>query len=157
MEVNATLIVQAAFFCFLLLWLSPVLFRPMLRLFDAREAQIEGAKQTAQAYDEEARQELERVESQISEAFSEAKQLKLSMKEEAEAHYRTMVEAARGEAAKSLHEARLELDSMASQVSAELRSQVKPLSESLSSALLRGEAISAGPASSSNSTEVARA
>lgn len=157
MEVNATIIVQAAFFCFLLLWLSPVLFKPMLRLFEEREAQIGGAKKEAARFDEQARQELSRVETQIAKAFDEAKQLKLDMKEEAEDYYRKMVASARSEASKTLHDARQELQIEAAKVSSELRAQVEPLAQLLSSTLLNGQKFPDPSQSTTGSAEVARA
>lgn len=47
MEINATIILQIFIFMSLLLWLSRVLFAPILRLFDERERRIEGAKTEA--------------------------------------------------------------------------------------------------------------
>ena len=157
MEVNATIFVQAAFFCFLLLWLSPILFKPMLRLFEEREAQIGGAKKEAAKFDEEARRELTRVETQIAQAFDEAKQLKLEMKEEAEEYYRKMVETARAEASRTLHDARQELQIEAATVAGELKTQVDPLAKALSLALLQGQKLSAPPSSDAGSAEAANA
>lgn len=44
MEVNGTIFLQIFIFASLLMWLSPTLFAPIMRLFDERESRIVGAK-----------------------------------------------------------------------------------------------------------------
>jgi F-type H+-transporting ATPase subunit b len=52
LDMDATLFVQAAFILVLWLVLKPVLFDPMLKLFEEREKRIEGAVKKARRIDE---------------------------------------------------------------------------------------------------------
>ena len=50
-DINATFIIQVVLVVVLLLVLKPVLFEPMLKLFEAREQRIDGAKKKARETD----------------------------------------------------------------------------------------------------------
>ena len=131
MEINATLIVQAVFFCLLLAWLSNVLFKPMLALFDEREKRIEGAKAEAERLDAEARKQMQHVEAQIKIAYDDAKLVKNKLSAEADEARKTALEAARQESNAYLKQAQAELAAITSQVAEELKLSVGPLSEAL--------------------------
>jgi F-type H+-transporting ATPase subunit b len=65
-DVDLTFVVQLVLFVGLMLVLKPVLFDPMLRLFEERERRIEGAKLQARKIDEKSATALAKYESEMS-------------------------------------------------------------------------------------------
>jgi F-type H+-transporting ATPase subunit b len=70
-DVDATLFVQLALFVVLLLVLKPLLFDPMMKLFEEREKRIEGTRHKASKVDEKSAKALAEYE-QICAAAREA-------------------------------------------------------------------------------------
>ena len=65
-DVNWTFLVQIGIFLVLFLLLKPLLFDPMLRLFEERERRIEGAKNEAREMYQQADQKIARYEEQLT-------------------------------------------------------------------------------------------
>jgi F-type H+-transporting ATPase subunit b len=70
-DVDATLFIQLVLFVLLLLVLKPLLFDPMLQLFAAREAKIEGTKEKASKLDKKSAKALAEYESVLAGARAE--------------------------------------------------------------------------------------
>jgi F-type H+-transporting ATPase subunit b len=64
-DFDRTVLVQMALFVVLMLVLAPVLFRPLLRLFEERENRTEGAREEARAMQELAAELLARYEGEL--------------------------------------------------------------------------------------------
>ena len=65
MDIDRTMLVQMAVFVLLIVVLSPLLFKPVLRLFEERERRTEGARSDARAMQEKAENLLERYQSKL--------------------------------------------------------------------------------------------
>jgi F-type H+-transporting ATPase subunit b len=65
MDIDRTVLVQMAIFVILILVLSPLLFKPVLRLFEERERRTEGARSAARAMQEKAEELLQRYEAKL--------------------------------------------------------------------------------------------
>src|SRR5579885_1463819 len=71
LDFDATLLVQVGFIIVLWLVLKPVLFDPMLKLFEEREKRIEGAIKKARKIDEESAEAKARYDEAMAKARSE--------------------------------------------------------------------------------------
>ncbi|MGH7293639.1 MAG: ATP synthase F0 subunit B, partial [Polyangiaceae bacterium] len=71
-DVDATFIVQLVLFVILTMILKPVLFDPMLKLFEEREKRIDGAKLQARKIDEKSASALAKYESEMAKARAAA-------------------------------------------------------------------------------------
>jgi F-type H+-transporting ATPase subunit b len=98
MELNATIIVQLAVILTLMLWLSKVLFGPLLRLFDEREARIQGAKAEAQALEGQSADKAVYIDERMKRAQKDAREILSSLKAEGAAYQRQLTDKARSEA-----------------------------------------------------------
>lgn len=88
-DLDATLVVQIALFVVLLVILKPLLFEPMLKLFEEREKRIEGTRREASKEDERSAKALAKYEAILAKAreagATERDQLRSDgMKKEAE-------------------------------------------------------------------------
>lgn len=106
MEINATIIVQIAVFLTLMLWLSKVLFAPLMRLFDERELRIQGSREEAKALDEQGHQKLAYVEERMKQAQREAREMLASLKAEGALYHRRLVDDARAKAREKIETAK---------------------------------------------------
>jgi len=71
-DVDLTFVVQLVLFVVLTLILKPVLFDPMLKLFEERERRIDGAKLLARKTDEKSAEALTQYETEMNKARSSA-------------------------------------------------------------------------------------
>src|SRR5580658_7249277 len=71
-DFDATLLIMVALFIFLWIVLKPLLFDPMLRLFEERERQVDGAKLLARKIDEKSAGALTHYESEMQKARASA-------------------------------------------------------------------------------------
>jgi F-type H+-transporting ATPase subunit b len=121
-DIDNTLWLQLGLFLLLLVFLSRVVFRPYLKLRDAREANMAGARAKAKAAGEEAQRLIveydERLNAARQRGADEADRIHAESRER-EARY---LSAARAEAQAALDKAR---DSLAAQAGT-LRTQMRP-------------------------------
>lgn len=71
-DIDSTFLVQLVLFVVLTLILKPVLFDPMLKLFEERERRIDGAKLQARKTDEQSAQALTKYETEMGKARTSA-------------------------------------------------------------------------------------
>src|SRR5512135_3637788 len=71
LDFDATLLVQVGFIIVLWLVLKPVLFDPMLKLFEEREKRIEGAIKKARKIDEESAEAMTEYNAVVAKARAE--------------------------------------------------------------------------------------
>jgi F-type H+-transporting ATPase subunit b len=71
-DFNWTFVVQVVLFVALTLFLKPVLFDPMLKLFEERERRIDGAKLQARRIDEKSANAAAKYDTAMSKARAEA-------------------------------------------------------------------------------------
>jgi F-type H+-transporting ATPase subunit b len=146
MEINATIIVQLAVVLTLMLWLSKVLFAPLMRLFDEREARIQGAKEQAKALEEQGQHKLAYVEERMKVAQREAREMLTGLKAEGAAYHRKLIDSARAEAREKLEAAKQRIQGDLDKA----RSEMLPLVEE-NAALLVARFVATEPSSSTKS------
>ena len=71
LDFDATLLVQVAFILILWAVLKPVLFDPLLKLFEEREKRIEGTKKRARRIDEQSAQAMAKYDDLMNKARAE--------------------------------------------------------------------------------------
>jgi F-type H+-transporting ATPase subunit b len=106
MEINATIIVQLAVILTLMLWLSKVLFKPLLRLFDEREARISGARAEAKALEEQGLDKAHYIDERMKRAQKDARDILSGLRAEGVAYQRQLTDKARAEAREKIEEAK---------------------------------------------------
>ena len=109
MELNATILIQAVILLALFAWLSPMLFSPLMKVFDERDRRIHGAANEAKSYLGSADEKTALVEQKTKEATVAARQILTQLREQAQAAEQTTLAAAREKATSRLDEARGEL------------------------------------------------
>lgn len=89
----------------LLFWLSPVLFRPIMRLFDEREKKIEGAQKEAQEMLSLAQEKSQTFDLEFNRARTKAREHLAELKHKADKEHQEILEQAKHEAKIMLKEA----------------------------------------------------
>lgn len=120
----------------LLFWLSPVLFRPIMRLFDEREKRIDGAKAEAQAMQALAEEKARLFDQEYSVAKTSAREVLTKLKQEADKEQREHIDNARLEAKKMLALADQELLAEEKRVRSELSSTSAQVTNDIIKALM---------------------
>jgi F-type H+-transporting ATPase subunit b len=105
-DVDGTLFVQFGLFLIMLFVLSRVVFRPYLKLKDARHAGIEGARDEAHQMQERARQVGADYDAQLTRARLRGAEERQRLRTEGAVYERQVLGAARDEAHKALESAR---------------------------------------------------
>jgi F-type H+-transporting ATPase subunit b len=108
-------------FVALALVLNPLLFKPLLRLLDARGERIDGARERAGALTKQADAVLGRYESAIGTARREAEGVRRGALESARQEQARVTSAARGDAERALASARSDLASSVASARSALR------------------------------------
>ena len=111
MELNATILIQAAIVLALMAFLSPVLFGPALKVFDEREKRIHGAADEAKRQLGTAGEKAALVEQKLQAAQVDARQVLAALREKALAGERELLDKARNDANVRIEKARGELNS----------------------------------------------
>ncbi len=109
MELNATILIQGIILLALFAWLTPMLFSPLMKVFDERDRRIHGAAHDAQQYLGAADEKLALVDTKTKEAQAQARLILNDMREQAVVAEQTVIGVARDKANNRLDEARSEL------------------------------------------------
>ena len=109
MELNATLLVQAVIVLVLMAWLGPVLFAPLLKVFDERERRIHGAAEEARLQLGSAGEKTALVDQKTKAAQADARLILTGLRDKAKAKEQQLLDAARDAASSRLEDARAEL------------------------------------------------
>lgn len=124
LPVMVTLVVA---FGVLIVPLDRLLFRPLLAVFDEREAKVDGARQKAAVLSKEAETSLIRYETSLKTSREEIAQECKALLRDAREREEKMVRAERQRAEQELGTARAALEASVGQVRAELRQSVQAL------------------------------
>ncbi len=116
-------------FFFLMLPMNFLIFRPLLDVFDARAAKIEGATQKASSVSDQAEQLLGRYGKSIQKARDQIAQERKELVRSARAEESQLTSAERLAAEEALTEARAELNASLESIRTELRQSVRALGQ----------------------------
>jgi len=149
-EINATILVQIFLVVALLLWLSPTLFAPIMRLFDERERRIFGAQEESALMTREALEMSQVFDQKLDEAKLNARHILTELKGQADSEQAQVLAEVRAQAKIRLEKAEAELvleekrvraelalakDEMADEIVRSLMAKSRPKMESHSEAL----------------------
>lgn len=131
MELNATVLIQAVILLVLMAWLSPMLFGPIMRVFDEREKRTHGAGDDAKKFQASADEKAAVVEQKTREAQAKARSVLMDLREQARAQETVVLAEAREKAAARLDEARSELFEATEEARAKLKGDANAIADEI--------------------------
>lgn len=136
MELNITLLIQLTIFLIAMLWLSLLLFRPMLRLLEEREKRVEGTRQEAVALTAANEEKLKGIGIRIDEARALAYEQRRVLRAEGQKIYAETVERARQETQAQVEHAQAEIAAARDRAQATLHNESQRLADAIVARLL---------------------
>ena len=138
-DLDGTIWIQLALFAVAFLVFRPLIFRPMVALFEARENAIEGSKLEALRLQDEASAESEEFEVEMRRIRLQAGEERDRLRNEGKRLERTVLDRVRAETGKQLAEADAKLAKEASRLRAEIDQSVPVLARQIASKMLNRE------------------
>ena len=131
MELNPTIFLQAFIIFVLMAWLSPMLFSPILRVFEERERRILGAADEARKQLGSADEIGAVIERRTRDAQGEARKVLGELRDRAVAAEHALLERARTDAANRVEEARAELFAATESARRALKDESKQIADDI--------------------------
>jgi F-type H+-transporting ATPase subunit b len=138
-DLDLTVIGQMVLFVVLMLVLKPLLFDPMLKLFEEREKRIDGAKLEARKIDQQSTGALSKYESAMAKARGEANAERDKLRAEGTKIENDILSRVRGESAKTLDEGRKRMSAERLALEESLGREVRALARDLAGTTLGRE------------------
>jgi F-type H+-transporting ATPase subunit b len=138
-DFDATFLVQLVLMAGLTLVLKPLLFDPMLRLFEERERRIDGAKMQARKIDEKSASALSKYESEMARARAAANAERDKIRAEAVRREQEILGSVRESTAKTIEEGKRAAEAEAGRVRAALAAGTGALARDLATRVLGRE------------------
>jgi len=138
-DFDATFLIQLVLFSGLTLILKPLLFDPMLKLFEERERRIDGAKMQARKIDEKSATALAKYEAEMGKARAQANAEREKIRAEAQRREQEIMGTVRAAAAKTLEEGKVRAQAEAQRVRATLKGEAGALARELAARVLGRE------------------
>jgi F-type H+-transporting ATPase subunit b len=138
-DVDATFLVQVALFVGLTLALKPLLFDPMLKLFEEREKRIDGAKAHARRIDEKSAGALTIYETEMSKARAAANAERDKIRAEGIAREQQILSGVKAAAARAVDEGKRAAHAEADKVRTKLRADAADMARELAGQVLGRE------------------
>lgn len=135
-DLDGSLLIQLAIFFVAFELLRRLVFRPMIALFDAREAAIDGAKREARSLETEAEEKLKAFETEMKKVRAEAAADRDSIRQDAQRLERELLAKARVEADGMLGDATAKMQSDAAAIRADMKKTVPALAGQIAEKLL---------------------
>jgi F-type H+-transporting ATPase subunit b len=138
-DFDATFLVELVLFVVLTLVLKPLLFDPMLKLFEEREKLIDGAKMQARHIDEKSAGALSRYESEMAKARAAGNSEREKVRAEGLRREQEILSAVRDATARQVEAGKTAAHAEAQRARAALREQSSTLAQELASRVLGRE------------------
>lgn len=135
-DLDGSIFIQLGIFFAAFFILKTLVFRPVMELFDAREAATTGAKQDALRMEEEAAQKRAHFEGELRKVKASAGEDRERLRTEAQKLARELTDKARFEATAAQKSAKVRLDGEASGVRERVMRDVPQLAREIASKLL---------------------
>jgi F-type H+-transporting ATPase subunit b len=135
-DFDATLIVQVVLLVVLTLALKPLLFDPMLRLFEEREKRIDGARLAARRIDEKSATALATYETAMAKARASANAERDAQRAEALKREHEVLSKVRAETAKAIDEGKRAAQAEAARIRLSLKSDATALARDVAARVL---------------------
>jgi F-type H+-transporting ATPase subunit b len=139
MDFDRTVFVQMAVFVMLIVVLSPLLFKPVLRLFEERERRTEGARADARMMQEKAEQLLTRFQSKLEEVKRAASQERDRLRNETLRLEGEILEKARQANARIVNDGRSQIHTEVDKIRRELDVYSRRIAKEISATVLGRE------------------
>ena len=138
-DFDATFLVQLVLMAGLTLVLKPLLFDPMLRLFEERERRIDGAKLQARKIDERSASALSKYETEMARARAAANADREKIRSEAVRREQEILGAVRAATAKTIEDGKRAAEAEAARARATLKEGTSVLARDLAARVLGRE------------------
>ena len=138
-DLDGTIWIQLGLFAVAFLVFRPLIFRPMIALFEAREKAIEGSKLEALRLQDEASAESEEFDVEMRRLRLQAGEERDRLRAEGKRLERTVLDRVREETDKQLTEADAKLKTEAAKLRAEIDQSVPTLARQIASKMLSRE------------------
>lgn len=135
-DLDGSFFIQLAIFFVAFFILKGLVFGPVMKVIDAREAAVFGARREADAMNAEVAEKKANFEAQLRRVRDEASKERDLQRAEAQKLAREMTEKVRKEVSANLSEARVRLNKEASKAREEAQAQVPTLASQIASKLL---------------------
>lgn len=141
-DFDLSVVAQIALFGLFIVVLKPVLFDPLLRLFEHREKLTDGARAEARDMDEKAADLVSRFEAEIEKVRKTAAAERDHLRAETTRLEAKIMDAAKADVAKILEEGRAKIDAETATLRQELEANRPALAQQIASKLLGREVAS---------------
>jgi F-type H+-transporting ATPase subunit b len=138
-DLDGTILVQLAVFFIALVILRALVFKPMLRVFEAREEAIDGARREARRMEQEARAAGDKFDDEMRGLRSSATAERERLRQEGQRLERTILDKVRQETQKELGDAEAQLQIEARRLRADINATVPKLAGQIAEKLLGRE------------------
>ena len=138
-DFDATFLVQLFLMAGLTLVLKPLLFDPMLRLFEERERRIDGAKMQARKLDEKSASALSKYEAEMARARATANAEREKIRAEAVRREQEILAAVRAATAKTIDDGKRAAEAEAARARVTLKEGTSVLARDLAARVLGRE------------------
>jgi F-type H+-transporting ATPase subunit b len=138
-DFDLSVVAQIALFGLFIVVLKPVLFDPLLKLFEEREKLTDGSLSTARDLDAKANELLKRFDSEIESVRHEAAAERDRLRAETAKLEAKMLEEAKADAARILTEGRARIEKEVATLRAELEASRPALAEQIASKMIGRE------------------
>lgn len=138
-DLDGTMFIQVGIFFVAFFVLRPLIFRPMVDLFEAREAAIEGARRDARRLREQADQAGKSFDEEMRKVRLSAAQEREKLRAEGKRLEKSVLDRVREETAKQMAEADAQIQTEASRTRREMEHTVPTLARQIASKLLARE------------------
>lgn len=139
MDIDFTILIQAGIVAFLLLSLNGVLFRPLVGVFEARRAKLEGARDEIEKLKRLSQEDLSAYQVRIREANDAARTELEKLRDEGRSKERELLANVRAEIADRLNDTRKSLEHAEGEARQSLSAQVDTLAGEMASKILGRE------------------
>jgi F-type H+-transporting ATPase subunit b len=139
LDFDRSFILQMFAFALLVAILNPLLFQPLMRVFEERERRTDGAKLLARRMDEEAGQMLRRYEAEIEKVRRVASEERERMRSEAQKLEAKILAEARAETSKIIEHGKARMAEEARSIRTELQAQAPVLAREMAARVLGRE------------------
>ena len=138
-DIDGTIWIQFVIFAIAFLLFRPLIFKPMVALFEAREQAIQGARLEAQRLQDEAAAESEEFEEEMRRVRLQAGEERDRLRAEGKRLERTVLDKVRSETNKQLEDAETQLKTEARRLREDIQREVPTLARQIASKLLQRE------------------
>ncbi len=135
-DLNITFLFQWAIFIFMMIFLNQFLFKPVLRVIDARREKVEGTHESAASLNEQAGQHQATYESRMTQTRERLEKESASVREDAVDTSRARMDKARSEAMQQVENMRQRIAAEYQKVQGEMAADIEVIARQISGKIL---------------------